>query len=218
MVEQPVAPTPDAPRRRMRRTGAEIRRVLLDTARERFASQGYAGAATRTIAADAGASESLIFTHFRSKAGLFEAAVLEPIAGFIDDYVLAFHQRPRSESLAVETRLYVAGMYELLRAHRRLVLALIAADAFEDDPLEGRVGATFARLLEPVERMVSGEVSLRGWQEFDPKVVVRGMLGMIVSMSVLDGLLYDDADERPADEHVVDQLTRLLVDGYRGLR
>lgn len=212
MVEQQVA----APRR-IRRTQQEVRGLLLQTARDRFAEHGYKGASTRLIAADAGASESLIFNYFRTKSGLFEAAVLEPFGAFIDDYVRQFHQGPRTDTLLDETRQYVGGMYDLLRRHRKLVLALAAADAFEGDALEGKVNATFARLLEPIENIVAGEVDRRGWQGFDATVVVRAMLGMIISMTVLDNLLFAEGTIRPPDDHVVDQLTRLLVDGYRGL-
>lgn len=215
MTEQHVA----APRRRRtRRTQEEVLRLLLDTARERFSAHGYAGASTKTIATEAGLSEALIFTHFATKAGLFEAAMLEPFARFIEAYVERFRDTPFTADLAEETRAYVSGMFELLREHRRLVLALIAAEAFDLDGLGHKVNQTFATLLTPIEEMVGHEWTERGWRGFDTQIVVRALIGMIMSMSVLDGVLCDPAAPRPSDERIVDQLTRLLVDGYRGLR
>ena len=219
MVDQRAAPTRHAAptRRRTRRTGDEVRRLLLETARARFSADGYAGASTKTIATEAGLSETLIFNHFITKAGLFEAAVLEPFARFIDDYVARFRDTPMTADLAAETRLYVAKMFELLRDHRNLVLALIATEAFDLDGLGHKVNQTFTRLLVPIEDMVSREWAERGWRGFDTTIVVRALIGMIMSMSVLDGVLCDPSAARPDDERIVDQLTRLLVDGYGGL-
>lgn len=212
--------------RRPRRTQDEVRRRLLDAARDRFAAHGFAGVSTRTIAADAEAAESQIFTYFGSKAGLFEAAVLEPFHEFHQE----FNQHWRSEGevtdLLEETRAYVRGMYELLREHRTLVLAFIAADTFEHEALEGRTSMTFSRLLPPAERngdvgpwegyVTAGRLML--WEGYDVATAVRFTFGAILSMSVLDHLFYDGNRSRPSDEHVIDEISRLLVDGYRGPR
>ena len=202
--------------RRPRRSQDEVRQLLLDTARERFATHGYAGVSTRTIAADAAASETLIFNYFGNKAGLFEAAVLEPFGHFVQDFVDRFEGQPGN--LEEETRFYVKGMYELFRRQRKLVLALVAADAFDQDALEGKVTATFARLLSPIDEFVAREVGRRRWTGFDVPTIVRAMLGMIISMAVLDDLLYEEPIHRPTEDLLVDQLTNLLVGGYHGLK
>jgi AcrR family transcriptional regulator len=211
---QPLTQPSTRPRRR-RRSQDEVRRQLLETARERFAARGYAGVSTRTIAADAATSETLIFSYFGNKAGLFEAAVLEPFSHFVGEFVDRFEAEPGN--LEEETRVYVAGMYDLFRRQRKLVLALVAADAFDQDALEDKVTATFARLLAPIDDFVAREVGRRGWRRFDVPTIVRAMLGMIVSMAVLDNLFYDEPADRPHEELVVDQLTSLLVGGYHGL-
>jgi AcrR family transcriptional regulator len=201
--------------RRRRRTQDEVRQLLLDAARQRFAAHGYSGVSTRTIAADAATSETLIFSYFGNKAGLFEAAVLEPFSHFVGEYVDRFEGEPGS--LEEETRFYVAGMYDLFRRQRKLVLALVAADAFDQDALEDKVTATFARLLTPIDQFVAREVGRRGWRRFDVPTIVRAMLGMIVSMAVLDNLFYEEPADRPSEDLLVDQLTNLLVGGYHGL-
>lgn len=198
-----------------------MRRLLLDTARQRFAAHGYAGVSTRTIAADAATSETLIFTYFGNKAGLFEAAVLEPFSDFVQEFVDRFEPGPddvQPGRLEEETRFYVSGMYDLFRRQRKLVLALVAADAFDQDALEGKITATFARLLAPIEEFVSHEVERREWRGFDVPTIVRAMLGMIVSMAVLDDLFYEEPHDRPTERLLVEQLTNLLVGGYHGLK
>lgn len=202
--------------RRVRRSQEEVLRLLLETARAQFAEQGYAAVGTRAIAAEAGVSESLIFTHFESKAGLFEAAVLEPFGAFIDEFVSAWMAAPHTTDLAKETRFYVGGMYRLFREHRNLVLNLLAASSFDQGGLEPKVTATFARLLRPIELAVTAETQRRGWR-IDVPTLVRAKLGMIISLSVYDFLFYEEPADKPSGEHIIDQICRLVIDGYHGL-
>lgn len=203
--------------RRTRRSQEEVLRLLLETARAEFTEHGYAAAATKRIATTAGVSESLIFTHFGSKTGLFETAVLEPFGEFIDDFVFRWQNGPHTTDLVQETHTYITGMYRLFREHRTLVLGLIAASSFDRGGLEPKVTATFARLLRPIEAAVEDEVKRRGWSGVDVATLVRAKLGMIISMAVYDNLLYDDPADRPGDEHIINELNRLVVDGYHGL-
>jgi AcrR family transcriptional regulator len=51
------------------------RRAILDAARATFAARGYEQATIRAVAARAGVDASMVMRYFRSKAGLFTAAV-----------------------------------------------------------------------------------------------------------------------------------------------
>jgi AcrR family transcriptional regulator len=62
--------------RRGRRPGASTtRQAILDAARARFASDGYAATTIRRVAADAGVNASLVMQFFRSKDELFAAVM-----------------------------------------------------------------------------------------------------------------------------------------------
>ena len=202
--------------RRARRSQDEVLRLLLQTARAQFTEHGYTAAGTRAIAERAGVSESLIFNHFDSKAGLFEAAVLEPFGEFIDEFVAAWIAAPHTTDVERETRFYVTGMYRLFREHRALVANLLAASSFDQRGLEPKITATFARLLTPIEMAVAAEADRRGWT-VDVPTLIRAKLGLIISMSVYDHLFYDAPADRPADDHVIDQICRLVIDGYHNL-
>ncbi|WP_189332717.1 TetR/AcrR family transcriptional regulator [Actinoplanes ianthinogenes] len=73
-----------------RRDAARTRQLLLDAARRRFATAGYAETTVRHIADDAGVNVALISRYFASKEGLFEAALtasfteLRAAAGDVD--------------------------------------------------------------------------------------------------------------------------------------
>jgi AcrR family transcriptional regulator len=67
---------PPAQVRRGRRPGATTtRQAILDAARARFASDGFAATTIRRIAADAGVNPSLVMQFFNSKEELFAAVM-----------------------------------------------------------------------------------------------------------------------------------------------
>jgi AcrR family transcriptional regulator len=59
-----------------RRDAAGTRQLLLEAARRRFASDGYAATTVRDIAEDAGVNVALINRYFTSKEGLFGACLV----------------------------------------------------------------------------------------------------------------------------------------------
>ena len=60
-----------------KRAPEEKRELILTAARELFAAQGYEHTSTQQIAKAAGVSEGILFHHFGSKRGLFEAIAEE---------------------------------------------------------------------------------------------------------------------------------------------
>lgn len=205
--------------RRSPRSQDEIRRVLLTTARERFAVHGYGGASTKKIAEDAAVSERLIFSYFGNKEGLFDAAVLEPFETFISDYADEWRRVPRTEDLELETRAYLTGLYDLLTRHRQLLRAMIgAAHSPGADTPAVRVAAAFTALLRPIEVVVAEEVVARGMTRFNGPLLARAFLGMMMSVVTLDHLFFEGPESAPTRDDVVEQLTTLLVKGYEGFR
>jgi TetR/AcrR family transcriptional regulator len=67
--------TPTPNKVRLRRTRADIRRALLESALVEFGAKGFDGASTRTIALRVEAHQPQINYHFESKAALWKAAV-----------------------------------------------------------------------------------------------------------------------------------------------
>ena len=150
-----------------RRTPDEVRRLLLESARALFAEKGYAGTSTREIAARAGVSETLLFRHFGVKAKLFERAVLDPINEFVHRYVEEWKSRPIEDHTAEAVAYaYVEGFFRLLTEHRQLVLALIAAGAFESMP-ELIAASPLSQLMDELELVATREAEARGYAPFD---------------------------------------------------
>jgi len=199
---------------RPRRSQDEVRHLLLEAARRRLEEHGYAGVSTRAVAADAYASPSLIFSYFGNKVGLIQAAVLEPFHEYMADAVERESTLPPDASMLEEGTAWVRGIVRLFIEHRKPVLALIAADALDLESGED-IGAAFARLMGDMEGVAASWLGGWIWDGYNVQTALRASLGMIISMTVLNGLLYERADQ-PTEDHLVEQIAHMLVNGLAG--
>ena len=166
------------------------------------------------MAADAHASPSLIFSYFGNKVGLIQAAVLEPFHEYMAEAVERESTLPPDASMLDEATAWVRGIVRLFIEHRKPVLALIAADALDLESGED-IGAAFARLMGDMESVAASWLGGWIWDGYTIQTALRASLGMIISMTVLNGLLFEDAD-RPGEDHLVDQVAHMLVHGLAG--
>ncbi len=210
-----TADTTEAKSRRARRSPEEVRRLLLGAARATFAASGYAGASTREIAERAGVSEALLFRHFGTKAQLFQKAILEPFNEFITNYLENWqaHSDGPLPPAEVPSRDYVAGLYDLLREHRELVMALVTAHAYEVDVSSSGNSDMLSGALDRLEQVVQAEVERRGFTGVDIPVTIRLVFGMVISMAVLDEWLFPSQKRRPGRDRIVNEMVAYMVHG-----
>lgn len=206
--------TTNAERRTLRPRG-EVRRLLLNAARTLFAQHGYAGTSTRAISKEAGVTHSLLHVHFPSKAGLFEEAVFDPLAGYIERFVSYAQQRAtRTKSLEQECRFFVEGLYDVLHENKELILALIAADTHEKE-LKSYSSAEhetpFDQLLDRLEQVTEQQIEARGLRPSMPgSSIVRLTFGMVLSAAVLDQWIFRPPRRK---KDVVDDVIAFMIKG-----
>jgi AcrR family transcriptional regulator len=197
--------------RRTRRSPQEVRELLLRAARSTFASRGYARSSTREIAGEAGVSEALLFRHFGTKANLFELAILKPFHDFIDEYVDGrpadlSDQAPPPE---VPSRDYVETLYDLLSKNRELVMALLAARAFDTDLTPT---SQLSDALDRLQKVVEFEMAQRGLHTVDVPVTIRITFAMVVAAAVFDDWLFPRSTPPPRHK-IVDEMVGFMVHG-----
>ena len=197
--------------RRNRRSPQEVRDLLLGAARTTFAARGYAGSSTREIADAAGVSEELLFRHFGTKAHLFELAILRPFHAFLDEYV---DSRPVDVSdppppPEVPSREYVESLYDVLLENRELVIALLAARAYEVD-LAAK--PELSNALDRLQALVEFEMAQRGLTEIDVPITIRVTFALVVSQAVFADWLFPEG-KRPPRARMIDEMVRFMVHG-----
>ena len=169
-----------APRRRARRSTAEIRALILDAARAVFAERGFAGATTRHIAARAEVAEPLIFNNFGSKDALFTEAVIEPFnARFREFLGYSDTLPPDREERSMR---YVQALYPFLRDHADLLLAMVKSRGDVDLAAIHGLDDYFARAVARIRSQYE-----QAGLEFDvpPELMVRYGFGMLAGSVLL---------------------------------
>ncbi|MGH9034191.1 MAG: TetR/AcrR family transcriptional regulator [Acidimicrobiia bacterium] len=201
-----------------RRRRGEVPGLLIDAARDLFASKGYARASTREIARLAGVSESLLFRHFGTKAELFNQAVLEPFDQFVTDFVGLWEAQVGSPLSNEDiTRQYVTKMYEMLDTHKESVMALLAASAYEDD-FDGGSGTDshLSRQLDKIQGIVEQEREARGLTDVDALVFTRISFGTVAAMAVMGDWLFPRGKRRPSRNQIIEELVAYTLYGITG--
>lgn len=192
--------------------------MLLKTAYRLFSEQGYHGTTTRQIADESGVGEPVLFRHFGSKAGLFEAAILNPFTEFVSDWAASWDRKPPvSTDAQVITRSFVRGFYTVVEDHRELLRTLIAARARGGDVEFARIAAEvserFADGLRVMRRILLQHGEPRDYKNLDPPLTVAVASGAVMSLLLLDDWLFPGHERRPSKRRQIDELTQMLLHG-----
>lgn len=206
-------------KRRARRDTKELRRALLDAARDLFAQHGYAGTSTRDIAKQADAVEPLIYKHFGSKNALFAAAVLEPLSDALNAQVERYRQglmASQNSDQALKT--FIDSMLSVVFAEKKLLIAFMDVTSFqgEDFFVQG-AGSTMPVLIEHMHRLeeigrsaaTAAELDVDDWM-----METRLSFAMIVATAIMEDLLF--APEERDRDRMRESVFKLLRHGLGG--
>jgi AcrR family transcriptional regulator len=211
-----------APRaRRPRRPTPEVKGLILQSARESFQRHGNANTRTKDIADHADVVEKVIFRHFGSKAGLFEAAVVDTVATFLHEHIAgwqAYFDREHTDVRA-PTAAFIAGLYDVLRENRGLLQAYLSAAAFDADAdgFANQPHDLLGRVLEPLDELSHREQPIAGFGPIDIVVTIRATFGMLLSLAVYGDFLFP-ATKRPTREEIIEECLALVFDGWNHRR
>ena len=186
--------------------------MILEAALEVFNARGYAGATTREIAERSGCNEVLIFRHFGSKAGLFREAMLDPFSTFIERYAAARSAEVVDDPLG-RARDFTRGLMESLRRNKPLLMALIAANAYEPDLLPRLkdlpgINGYFEAAAKTI-RANSSTLNM------NVDLAVRLPFALVAAMVLFDDWLLD---RKPAfgEAELVEAAARMMTEGVLG--
>lgn len=155
-----------------RRDAAGTRRLLLDAARHRFASDGYTATTVRDIADDAGVNVALINRYFASKEGLFGACLV----GAVDELGRAVAKDVTIEQIPHTIASQLAGP-DTGKHPNQLLLLLRSSGDERAEQIRLDVLRSFAERL----------ASAAGWRPDDPDSE-RRMLSAQVALAAFFGI------------------------------
>lgn len=131
-----------------RKTAGERRESVVEAALTEFATHGFEGASTDTIARTAGISQPYLFRLFGTKKLLFVAAIERCMGNTLEQFKLASAGLSGEDALAAMGRRYSEMITSDPRVLRGQMQAYVAC---EDPAIREVVQRGFGRLVEHVE-------------------------------------------------------------------
>lgn len=122
-----VAEAPARPKRRQRLAAPERRAQILKAAQRVFIRSGLGGSRTRELAQEAGVNEATLFTHFKTKEELFDAAVVEPLERLVEKEMSIDRSYRSATSRDEQQRLNIEAHQRLLDTIREIYPLLMTA-------------------------------------------------------------------------------------------
>jgi AcrR family transcriptional regulator len=168
-------PARRAPRRK--RLSAEERRAqILKAAQTVFVRFGLGGSRTRELAREAGVNEATLFTHFKTKEELFDAAIVEPLERLAESETEIARSYREATDVDEQRRLNIEAHRRLLDTLREIYPLLMTA--LFSDPARGR--RFYEDHLYPWFRTLAPTMrdSLGGRQRKDLDPQVLSMIGV----------------------------------------
>ncbi|WP_019873380.1 TetR/AcrR family transcriptional regulator [Sporichthya polymorpha] len=182
----------EIPRKRRRRTTAQLRAAILDAAQEAFSARGYAGTTTREVARIAGVSEALVYTQFGSKPGLFDAAVVGRYEAFVAEFTDSWERpllHPSSASRAEFVHSFVCSFFDFMSRNRELCLTYLEYHRHEVAGANRPV-ANFAAPLRRLEEAIAEHGEELGLRDIDVQLTVRAIISMVLGLALHDEVLF----------------------------
>lgn len=203
----------EAPAPANRRPRGAPRKLLLDTARARFAGQDYRSTTTREIAQAAGVTEHLLFRHFGSKAALFREALVLPFTNFVDEFGQTWQSVVPEETDEKDlAREFVGQLYDVFVEHQGLLLTLLASEALSE---EEKADAGIAEIRQAITALgqISAEgMHLRGLRSDHPDLPAYSTVAMIAGMAALRSAYF--GTRPPSRAVIVEELTQAILHGF----
>jgi AcrR family transcriptional regulator len=195
---------------------SKLRGQITRAAHELFSTRGYRGVTTKEISLRAGVSEPTLFRLFGSKAGLYEATVLEPFTAFVADWTSDWLTFPDGASALDMCGELVRGLYQLVHADRALFLELISAHSDPNNdlyPTADAVNRQIRKALRAVQDVGVRTTEHRELSHVDGPVTVASIASMLFGMVLFDKWVYP-AGSRPAGrDRMINEITRTVYYG-----
>ncbi len=163
---------------------AKTKQAILDAAENLFLQDGYSQTSLDDVAQLAGTTKPTVYSHFKSKHGLFEA-----VAGCKVD--------ERAKLLAEILKVTDDPTHDLMRFGETFVARVLSKEARQWDRLAAaeaiahpEVGETFyqagpARVLAALVKYLKTQTRLGVMNVPDPKIAAEQLIGMLVTLDIL---------------------------------
>lgn len=199
------------PVRRVRLSGEERRRQIIEAAATLFSQKGFRGTTTREIAQAVGVSEAMLFKHFATKEDLY-AAIIEAKSHPQRLLSMAMDAVERQDDAEV-LRTLARGIIERTRADSTLMrLAYFSA-------LEGHAlsDIMFRSRVQELDDFLSGYIATRiaagAFRDLDPLLTAWNFISMAAYHVQRQELFGQKPPSHITTERAIEEMVQLFLNG-----
>jgi AcrR family transcriptional regulator len=201
----------------VRRSTAEVRRLLLEASGRTFRVKGFGRATIDEIADAAGVSLSVVFRHFPTKGDLFREALIAPFVESLHTFAEAWKRsfaEPSDENQVM--RELVSDLYDSLRRHDEAVTGLLTAQDSLDPGTTAEIERLFSELFARLRLMGEHEADRRAWFSGEGMDLnARLLVGMVTATVAYRRWFLPTGRDRISREQLITHMTNLLLYGLR---
>ena len=187
-------------------------RILL-AAREVFMRQGYAGATTRQIAAEAGVNEVTLFRHFGNKENIFKAVVEQ---GADLDQLFARMDSFLSGDFAADMQV-IGQIFMRLMVERGAMVHMMLCEAAHFPEMAAVLLENPRRLRKWLSAYLEKQIKAGAVKQGNPQVMSQAFFGMFFSYGTLQSVLHDPLVVEVQSEEITRQFVSIFISGSRNL-
>ncbi|MCW2749231.1 MAG: transcriptional regulator, partial [Aeromicrobium sp.] len=171
-----------------------MRLLIVDAARELFVENGFANTSTKDIATRASVTESVLFRHFKTKADIFDNAVLAPFTSLMEEFVDRWTALPHEDVSPIDHgRAYVTALYELCSDNRDLMRVLTSVGREASTDGEGASAlAPIQNHLAQMQATLEDYLRVEGATMIDLGLALRFTMALVLGGAVFDEELFGD--------------------------
>jgi len=199
--------------RRVRVSGEERRRQIIEAATTLFSRKGFRGTTTREIAGVVGVSEAMLFKHFATKEELY-AAIIEAkahVERLMDTVVEAAQRGNDAEVLRTLAREMVTRTRTDPALMRLTLFSALEGHALSDMMFRSRV----QQLDDFLSRYIARRIAAGAFRNVDPIQAAWNFMGMVVYHTQLLELFRQKSPRHLTSDRAVEEMVQLFLNGVR---
>jgi TetR/AcrR family transcriptional regulator len=196
---------------RVRVSGEERRRQIIEAAATLFSLKGFRGTTTREIARAVGVSEAMLFKHFATKEDLY-AAIIEAksqVGRLMDTMVEAAERGDDAEVLRTLAREMIARTQADPTLMRLTFFSALEGHALSDMIFRSRV----QQLDDFLSGYIARRIAAGAFRDVDPMQAAWNFMGMVAYYTQLLELFRQKAPRHLTSDQAVEEMVRLFLNG-----
>lgn len=196
---------------RVRVSGEERRRQIIEAATTLFSRKGFRGTTTREIAGAVGVSEAMVFKHFATKEDLY-AAIIETkshVGRLMDTVVEAAERGDDAEVLRTLAREMIARTQADPTLMRLTFFSALEGHALSDMMFRSRV----QQLDDFLSGYIARRIAAGAFRDVDPMQAARNFVGMVAYYAQLLELFRQKPQRHLTSDQAVEEMVQLFLNG-----